>query len=396
VRVPLLDLARSNAASKAAVDERVSRVFESQHFVLGPAVEDFEKAIAGYLGCKHAIGMSSGTDAELAILMALGIGPGDAVITTPFTFFATAGCIHRVGAEPVFVDIDADTFNLDPRALGKFLEEGCRKDPQGRLISPSGAVVRAIMPVHLFGTCARMDEINALARPYRLPVIEDASQAIGCEYPGATGAKKAGDLATAAFFSFFPTKNLGGAGDGGLAVCQDDELAAKLKLMRNHGMEQRYYHRVVGGNFRLDAVQAAVLHAKLPYLEDWNEARRENANAYRKAIEAAGLTEMLQLPAEPWRASGLKNHHIYHQYVVRAARRDELMKHLEKEQVGHGVYYPVPLHLQECFESLGYREGDFPQAERATGEVLALPIFPGLTEVEITAAVDAIARFYAA
>lgn len=394
MRVPLLDLTRANAAAEAGVTQRVAKVFATQQFILGPAVEEFEAAMRDYIGCGHAIGMSSGTDAELAILMALGIGPGDAVLTTPFTFFATAGCIHRVGAEPVFVDIDPETFNIDPDALETCLRYRCEAGADGVLRSPNGNKVKAIMPVHLFGACARMDEINTLGAEFGLTVIEDASQAIGNDYPAANGAKRAGALSDFAFFSFFPTKNLGGAGDGGLAVCRDEEMAQRLRLVRNHGMEQRYYHRIVGGNFRLDAVQAAVLHAKLGFLEGWNENRRENARMYAEKFAAAGLSDAIRLPAEPWKDSGLRNHHIYHQYVIRSDRRDELAAYLAKREIGHAIYYPVALHLQECFAYLNHIAGDFPVAEQATREVLALPIFPGLREEEIDAVVGGIAGFY--
>lgn len=388
MRVPLLDLARSNAPASQAVAERVQAVFASEQFILGPFVAEFEEAMRDFLGGGHAIGMSSGTDAELAILMALGIGPGDAVITTPFTFFATAGCIHRLGAEIVFADIDPVTFHLGPESLRECVESRCRTDGQGNLRTPAGNRVKAIMPVHLFGLCCPMREINALAAKHGLAVIEDASQAIGTQSPEG---QRAGTLADSAFFSFFPTKNLGGAGDGGLAVCRGEEMAARLRLLRNHGMEERYYHRVVGGNFRLDALQAAVLLAKLPFLDGWNAARRKSAEIYRQAFAAAKI-EGIVLPAEPWRSSGRPDHHIYHQFVIRAPRRDELGRHLEKEGVGHGVYYPVPLHRQECFAR--FAEPAMPQAEQAAREVLALPIFPGLTESEISQVVEAITGYY--
>lgn len=391
MRVPLLDLARSNAPADAAVAERVREIFASQQFVLGPAVAEFEEAMADFLGGDvRAVGMSSGTDAELAILMALGIGPGDAVITTPFTFFSTAGCIHRLGAEIVFADIDPATFHLDPEALREVLAS-CKDDGKGDLLTRSGNRVKAVIPVHLFGACCRMDEIGALAAEKGLTVIEDASQAIGAEYPSAKGARRAGTLAELSFFSFFPTKNLGGAGDGGLAVCRDAEMAEKLRLLRNHGMERRYYHHMVGGNFRLDAVQAAVLLARLPFLDGWNAARRRNAGLYRQAFAARGL-EGIVLPAEPWPSGGPENHHIYHQFVIRVPRRDELAGHLEKEGIGHGIYYPVPLHRQECFAFPSSQA--FPRAEQAAREVLALPIFPGLTETEIGRGVEVIADFF--
>ena len=390
MRVPLLDLARQHALVKDDVSARVAKLFESQQFILGPAVEEFELAFRDLVGGRHAVGMSSGTDAQLAILMALRIGRGDAVITTPYTFFATAGCIHRTGAEPVFVDVEEDTLNLDPAKLEEFLETRCKADSGGRPVTPRGNKVRAIIPIHLFGACCRMDEILAISRRYGLAVIEDAAQAVGAEYRSASGTLKAGAIAETSYFSFFPTKNLGGAGDGGMAVCRDEEMAARLRLMRNHGMEQRYFHREVGGNFRLDALQAAVLHAKLPHLAGWNAARRRNAALYREAFEEKGLGEFLTPPVPP--SPDCVN--IYHQYVIRARDRDALMAHLQKAEIGCAIYYPVPLHLQECFAYLGHQPGDFPVSESASRNSLALPIFPELREEEIAAVGDAIAGFY--
>lgn len=392
MRVPLLDLTRQHTLVKEDVLSRVTKLFELQQFILGPAVEEFESAFQKLIGCGHAVGMSSGTDAQLALLMALRIGPGDAVLTTPYTFFATAGCIHRTGAEPVFVDVEKETLNLDPEKLAEFLETRCRRDADGSLRTPRGNRLRAIIPVHLFGTCCRMDEILALAQRHHLTVIEDAAQAVGAEYRGAGGVAKAGALAESAYFSFFPTKNLGGAGDGGMAVCQNEELASRLRLMRNHGMEQRYFHREVGGNFRLDAIQAAVIHAKLPHLPAWNNGRRRNAELYRKAFESLDLGEFVTPPASP--APDLENSHIYHQYVIRAKNRDALMAHLQATGIGCAIYYPVPLHLQECFAPLGYKEGDLPVSEAASKESLALPIFPELREEEILAVTEAIRDFH--
>jgi len=392
VRVPLLDLTRQHALVKGDVLSRVAKLFESQQFILGPAVEEFESVFQKLIGCGHAVGMSSGTDAQLAILMALRIGSGDAVLTTPYTFFATAGCIHRTGAEPVFVDVEKETLNLDPEKLAEFLETRCRPDADGVLRTPRGNRLRAIIPVHLFGACCRMDEILALAQRYHLTIIEDAAQAVGAEYRGTGGVTRAGAIAESAYFSFFPTKNLGGAGDGGMAVCRDEELASRLRLMRNHGMEQRYFHREVGGNFRLDAIQAAVISAKLPHLPAWNAGRRRNAELYRGAFESMGLGEFVTPPVSP--ASDLENSHIYHQYVIRAKNRDALMAHLQATGIGCAIYYPVPLHLQECFSPLGYHEGDLPVSESASKESLALPIFPELREEEILAVAEAIRDFY--
>ncbi|MFZ0709450.1 MAG: DegT/DnrJ/EryC1/StrS family aminotransferase [Terrimicrobiaceae bacterium] len=391
MRVPLLDLTRQWERVREAVETRMRFVFDSQQFILGRTVEQFEEAVCEFTGCAHAVGMSSGTDAQLAILMAMGIGPGDAVITTPYTFFATAGCIHRIGAELVFVDIRPDTFHMDPERLRHCLEHLARGS-DGRLLTPHGNRVRAVIPVHLFGACCAMDALSEAAGPYHIPIIEDAAQAFGAEYPAAGVASRAGTLGDAAFFSFFPTKNLGGAGDAGMAVCRSQELAGTLRLVRNHGMERGYFHRIVGGNFRLDALQAAVLHAKLPFVEEWSVARRRNAALYRAAFSE--LPGCVQLPAEPWKDSGVLNHHTWHQYVIRAERRDELLRHLEREQIGHAVYYPVPLHRQECFSHLGHREGDFPESERAARETVALPIFPELREDEIGAIAGAVRRFY--
>jgi dTDP-4-amino-4,6-dideoxygalactose transaminase len=387
----LLDLTRQYERVRELVERRVKSVFDSQQFILGRAVEEFEEAFRDFTGCAQAVGMSSGTDAQLAILLAMGIGPGDAVITTPYTFFATAGSIHRAGAEPVFVDIDSDTFHLDPARVSACLERlaAGRDRP---LMTARGNRVRAILPVHLFGVCCPMDALAETAANYQLTVIEDAAQAIGAEYPSEGGGSHAGTFGDAAFFSFFPTKNLGGAGDAGMAVCRSEELAQKLRLLRNHGMERRYFHRTVGGNFRLDAIQAAVLHAKLPFVQEWNAVRRRNAARY--AADLSDLAEFVTLPAEPWKNQGLVNHHTWHQYVIRAQRRDELLQHLAEAEIGHAVYYPVPLHLQDCFQYLGYRQGDLPEAERAAQETVALPIFPELRDEEIDAVVAAIRKFY--
>lgn len=393
--VPLLDLTRQYATIRDAVARELEEVVTTQQFILGRKVEAFEAAFVESVGCGHAVGMSSGTDAQLAILMALGIGPGDAVITTPYTFFATAGCIHRVGAETVFVDIDPVTLNLSPARLEECLRDRCHRDAEGTLRTPRGNRVRAIIPVHLFGLCCEMDAIGDLAAEFGLPVIEDAAQAIGAEYPSRDGVKQAGAIGHSAYFSFFPAKNLGAFGDAGLSTCRDADFANELRLMRNHGMEQRYYHHKVGGNFRIDALQAAILHVKLPHVAAWNEARRANAAKYAAAFEAAGLLDRLTLPATPF-AGKVEGHHIFHQYVLRAERRDELLAHLGANGIGHGVYYPVPLHLQDCFDYLGCKPGDFPESERAATETVALPIFPELRDDEFAEVVETITRFYRA
>lgn len=391
--VPLLDLTRQYAQIRDAVLREVDGVISSQQFILGRKVEEFEAAVAGYVGCGHAVGMSSGTDAQLAILMALGIGAGDAVITTPYTFFATAGCIHRVGAETVFVDVDPSTLNMDPARLAEYLSEQCRPDDDGVLRTRRGNRVRAVVPVHLFGLCCDMDAICRTAQEHGLVVIEDAAQAMGAEYPSHRGAIQAGAIGNFGYYSFFPAKNLGAFGDAGLSTCADAAHAEALRLTRNHGMEQRYYHRSVGGNFRIDALQAAVLHVKLAHLDEWNASRARNADRYAEAFDAAELGELVTPPTRPYRGQ-VKSDHIFHQYVVRAERRDALAAHLVERGIGHGIYYPVPLHLQECFAYLGYREGDFPVSERAARETIALPVFPELREDELAEVVDAIASFY--
>ncbi len=391
--VPLLDLKRQFASIRGDVEAVIAEVVESQQFILGPKVADFEDALAAATGSWNAVGMSSGTDALLAILMALEIGPGDAVITTPYTFFATAGCIHRVGAEIVFVDIDPATCNLDPANLAECLGNWCRPGTDGHLVTPVGNRLRAVMPVHLYGQCADMDPITELAAAHGLVVIEDAAQAIGAEYPSRHGPRQAGAMADWGYFSFFPAKNLGAFGDAGAATCRDPEMAERLRSVRNHGMAERYYHATVGGNFRIDALQAAILHAKLPQVPAWNAARQRNAGIYAEHFAAAELADFLTLPTRPYEGR-VASDHVFHQYVVRAARRDELLRHLAAHSIGHAVYYPVPLHRQECFASLGYKAGAFPESERAAAETLALPIFPELREEEIAEVVAVIRSFY--
>ncbi len=374
-------------------------VVESQQFILGPAVEHFEAQVRAYCGAGCAVGMSSGTDAQLAALMALGIGPGDAVVTTPYTFFATAGGISRVGARPVFVDIEAATFNLSAPALAHYLGNVAHRDSAGVLRTPTGEVLRAVVPVHLFGLCADLDAIGHLARDAGLAVLEDASQALGARYPSAAAGGRgapAGAVGDFGWFSFFPSKNLGAFGDGGMTTARDAErFEGMLRAIRMHGMESQYYHRFVGGNFRLDALQAAVLAAKLPHLDEWSAGRQANAARYCDLFTRAGLDGHLTLPYEPYAGSGVENHHIYNQFVVRVAggRRDALRAHLSARGIGTAIYYPLPLHEQECFRSLGYRTGDFPVAEAAARETLALPIFPELTLHEQTAVVEAVASF---
>lgn len=382
MQVPLLDLKKQYEPLREAIRAKMDEIATSQQFILGPEVEGLEREICAYTGANHAIGVSSGTDAELAILMALGIGPGDAVVTTPYTFFATAGGIARLGARVLFVDIEPESFNISPPLLRECMEQH------------RGERIKAIIPVHLFGQSCRMLEIQTIAAEYGVPVIEDAAQALGAEYPGEGGPMKCGAMGEYGFYSFFPSKNLGAFGDGGMIVCKDEAMAQRIRVLRNHGMEKQYRHQVVGGNFRLDALQAAILRIKLPHLDTWSQMRRANAAFYREAFSQAGTG--VELPAEVHgaRADAAPNHHIYNQFVVRAPQRDALLRHLAAGGVGHAVYYPIPLHLQECFAGLGYREGDFPEAERAARETVALPIFPELSRAEQSAVVEAVRLFY--
>ncbi len=367
--VPVIDLTRYDPALRHEIGRAVEAVFASGRFVMGPAHEAFEKALAERLSVRHAIGVSSGTDALLVALMALGVGPGDEVATSPFSFFASAGVIDRLGARPVFVDIDPVSFNLDPSRLEAAL-------------TPR---TKAIQPVHLYGQCADMGPILEIASRRGIPVLEDACQAIGAEY----GGRAAGSLGTMGAFSFYPTKNLGAAGDAGAVTTDDDGLAALLRSLRLHGSSVTYHHDRVGGNFRLDTIQAAVLGAKLPYLDGWNERRRAIAARYGELLgkAASAASGRLTLPAElPGRR------HTYHQYVVRIAGgdRDAVRKRLAERGVGSSVFYPIPLHLQDCFLALGGREGDFPHAEKAAREVLALPMFAELTAPEIERVAEAV------
>ena len=395
MRVPLLDLSEQYRLLAEPIRQELDEILQTQSFILGPKVEEFEHALADYCRVKRAVGVSSGTDALLAILMALGIGPNDAVITTAYTFFATAGCIARVGATPIFVDIDPVTYNISPAAIARFLA-GCQRNAEGQWIDAAGHNVTAIVPVHLFGLCCDMDAINKVAAAYSLTVIEDAAQAIGAEYPSKEGRpRQAGTMSAAGYFSFYPSKNLGAAGDAGAIVTDDEELAQRFRMFRQHGMEPRYFHEVVGGNFRLDSIQAAILKVKLPHLDEWSAARRKVADIYGEEFRDIGLTSQITLPAEPYRDRGLTNHHIYHQYVIRTPRRDEVQKHLAGRRIGSAVYYPLGLHQQKCFEPLGYHSGDLPETERAARETLALPIYPELTRAMQQEVVGAIAEVLA-
>ncbi len=375
MKVPLLDLKAQYRSIREEILKVTQEVYESQYFILGPHVEALEKEIAEYCATQYALGVSSGTDALLISLMAADIGPQDRVITSPFTFFATAGCIARTGAKPVFVDIDPRTYNISPQGIEKILADMSREE---RL------QVKAIVPVHLYGQCAEMQPILQIAKENNLYVIEDAAQAIGAEYDG----KRAGSMGDFGCFSFFPSKNLGAFGDGGIVTASSEELHEHLKIMRVHGSRPKYYHKFIGGNFRLDALQAAVVSVKLKYLDDWSRGRQENAKTYRELFAASGL-ESITLPVEK------ENRHIYNQFVIQVPeKRDELRRFLQQEDIGTEIYYPVPLHLQECFAYLNYSKGDCPISERAATHTLALPIYPELTDDQQAFVVEKIKEFY--
>jgi dTDP-4-amino-4,6-dideoxygalactose transaminase len=369
VPVPLLDLKAQYRPLRDALLDAVTRVCDSQFFINGPEVEGLERELESSLGVQHAIGLSSGTDAVLAALMALDIGPGDEVITPTYSFFATVGCVSRLGATPVLVDIERDTFNLDPAAAVE-------------AITPR---TKAIIPVHLFGQAAELQPLLNAAAGAGIAVIEDAAQAIGATYHD----HAVGAIGAIGCFSFFPSKNLGGFGDGGLVTTNDATLGGKLKLLRNHGMQPKYYHHLVGGNFRLDALQAAVLRVKLPHLESWTAGRQRNAARYRALVGEAGLTDVVTLPTEAPNRT-----HIYNQFNIRVRERDALKAHLDAAGIGTEIYYPVPFHLQKCYASLGYAPGAFPEAEAAARESLALPIYPELTEAQQVEVVAAITGFF--
>jgi dTDP-4-amino-4,6-dideoxygalactose transaminase len=395
MRVPLLDLKDQYRTLSGPIRAELDEIFASQRFILGPKGEEFEQAICQFLGVPHAIGVSSGTDALLAALMALQIGPGDAILTTAYSFFATAGSIARVGATPIFLDIDAATYNLSAGVLRSYIENRCRKSGE-KLLDQSGQTICAVMPVHHFGLCCEMDEIMQIAREHDLLVIEDAAQALGAEYPSANGTIKAGAIGDVACFSFYPSKNLGSAGDAGLVVCRDEELAKRLRICRHHGMDQQQYqHEFIGGNFRLDEIQAAILKVKLSFLENWAAARREAADFYRAEFTRYGLNKQITFPAEIYRDRGLTNHHVYHQFVIHTPRRDDLRAHLGRREIETAIYYPLGLHEQKCFAYLGYQHGDFPETERAAGETLALPMYPELSREAQSYVVSSIAEFFA-
>jgi len=387
MKVPLLDLQAQYATIKGKIHSAVEEVLESQRFIMGHQVASLEREIADFCRVPFAMGVASGSDALLLSLRALGVGAGDAVVTVPYTFFSTAGTVANLGARPIFVDIEPRGYEMDPEKLDSFLEKECSVcSNDHRLIhKATDSVVKAILPVHLYGQCADMDEIAGIAGRYDLPVIEDACQALGAVYKE----KSAGAIGNLGCFSFFPSKNLGGAGDGGMILTSDEDLANKVKLLRAHGQNDTYYHSLVGFNSRLDEIQAAVLRVKLPHLQDWSEARRQNADDYTREFNAAGLTDRVTPPAVlPDRS------HIYHQYVVRCRNRDALQDFLKRKGIDTKVYYPVSLHEQDCFRSLGYRQDDFPHSHAASKETLALPVYPELTAEQKRYVVDSIAAFY--
>lgn len=374
MNVPLLDLKAQYATIRDEIRPVVDEVMEGQQFILSDKVATLEEEVARYSGSKYAVGVASGTDALLLALMALGTGPGDAVITTPYTFFATAGSISRLGARPAFVDIEPDTYNISPEKVSECLS---------RL--PAATRIKAIIPVHLYGQCAEMEPLLATARTREIPVVEDAAQAIGSRYKE----RIAGSIGAMGCFSFFPSKNLGGFGDGGMITTDSADLAEKLRILRVHGSKPKYYHKVIGCNSRLDSLQAAVLSVKLRHLDAWTAKRRENAAYYCAQFEKSGLSRFITLPAV---REG--NFHIYNQFVIRCPKRDELQAFLSREGIGNEIYYPIPLHLQECYRDLGHKEGDFPESEKAARETLALPIYPELASDQKDYVVAKIKDFY--
>jgi dTDP-4-amino-4,6-dideoxygalactose transaminase len=387
--IPFLDLKAQYRSIKAEIDVKLQQVVESQTFILGEEVAMLEQEIAAYIGTPYAVGVSSGSDALIISLMALGVSEGDFVVTTPFTFFATAGAIARLKAVPLFCDIDPQSYNLNPQRLEQLLSHKIGTRDISR--------IKGIIPVHLYGQVADMDAINDLARRYNLFTVEDAAQAIGSEYPGVNGTKRACTLGDMGILSFFPSKNLGGFGDGGMVLTDDRGRYEKLRLLRVHGSKNKYFYEILGGNFRLDAIQAAILRVKLRHLDVWHRARQQRADSYRKLFEASGLVESgaVRLPFELYREKEVRHYHTYHQYVIRVRERDKLQAYLKEKKIPSAIYYPLGLHLQECFAYLGYKRGDFPETEQAAQEVLALPIYPELSSPQQTTIVETIKDFYA-
>lgn len=385
MKVPLLDLKVQYKSLKKELDEAVLRTAESQYFILGPEVENMEKKLCEYLGCEYALGVSSGTDALLVALMAIDIKSGDEIIVPDYSFFATAGVVARLNAVPVFADVDPVTFNIDPEDFKKKIS----------------SKTKAVIPVHLYGQSCDMDSIVQIAAKHNIKIIEDAAQAIGVKYGDGRSVGTIGDIGC---FSFFPSKNLGCFGDGGLVTTNNEDLAVKLKMLRVHGGEKKYYHKMIGGNFRLDALQAAVISVKLPHLDSWSEVRRKNAELYTRYFKEAGLSEeegmtefnsknKVLLPKANYKSSGVKNYHIYNQYVIRIQQRDKLKEHLTQNNIGNEIYYPVPFHQQECFSNLGYNDGDFPVSENLAETTLAIPVYPELSGEQIKYVVEKIDEF---
>jgi len=393
MKIPFLDLKRTSSLYYEEVSKSLGALMNAQSFVLGSEVEALEKEIAGYCGVRFGIGVASGTDALLLSLKAIGIEPGDAVITTPFSFIATASSIVHAGGHPIFADISGKTYNLCPEELDRFLRKGAKKKKSGWYIKEMGGEYRlkCIMPVHLYGQCADMERILDLAREFRMPVVEDAAQALGAECSVNKIVKKAGGIGIAGCISFYPTKNLGGFGDGGMVVTDSVKIAERLKMLRGHGAKRKKYeHVILGYNSRLDAFQAAGLRIKLDFLDKWNKEREEIAGRYREACITQGILSDMSLP---YVAEGYK--HIYHQFVIRIKKaRERVREFLSQNNIGSEVYYPRPLHLQPCFRYLGYRKGDFPETEKASREVLALPVYPGLTPEEQGYVVEKIAEYF--
>ncbi|MFH2045568.1 MAG: DegT/DnrJ/EryC1/StrS family aminotransferase [Pseudomonadota bacterium] len=378
MKVPLLDLKAQYSSIKEEILKITADIYESQYFILGPHVEKLENEIANYCSTKYALGVSSGTDALLLALMASGIGPGDSVLTSPYTFFATAGSIVRADAKPIFVDIDPDTYNISPEKILKTISSMGKNERKS---------LKAIMPVHLYGQCADMGAILEIAENNNLLVIEDAAQAIGSEYKK----KRAGSFGDFGCFSFFPSKNLGAFGDGGIITTNSSTFYEKMQILRVHGSHPKYYHKYIGGNFRLDALQAAIVSVKLKYLDQWTAARQNNAQKYRLLFDKAGLSERITLPSEK------ENRHIYNQFIIKVSgKRDELRSYLNDAGIGSEIYYPVPLHLQECFSYLGYKKGDMPVSEDSSANTIALPIYPELTDDMQIYVVEKIKEFYQA
>ena len=384
MQVPLLDLRPQHEGLRDEIIAAVTDVIDSTRYIMGPELERFEEAVAEYIGCKYALGVSSGTDALLLALMSLNIGPGDKVLVPDFSFFATAGVVSRLNAEPVFLEIDPTTFNLCPKHLEKKLESYTEEEL---------AQVKAVIPVHLFGQCADMQAILGVAQQFGIAVVEDAAQAIGAEYRLNGEARRAGAMSDVGCMSFFPSKNLGGVGDGGMVTTNDTELHHQLHIKRVHGAEPKYYHKVIGGNFRMDPIQACVLRIKLQRLEAWHEQRRQNAAQYNQLLGETQLEEVV-CPAAVYQDDNLLNHHIYNQYTVRVQRREDLRKFLQERGVATEIYYPVPFHRQECFADLVYQPGSLPESDRAAREVLALPIYPGLTTEMQEYVVEKLVEFY--